>query len=463
MLLWTSLAHAQAAEGKPMGAAPPASPLSAAEATPALTAAEKRLADVEERLAAIESAQSSSERDDSKNLFRIYGFTDMGVQRTWISEKSVIAPYIASSNATNFVVGNLNLYLDAQPGKDWRFLGEVHFSNAPGGTPELSTRPPPAGAVARLTERQYGYPDPAQPDGTYVFGGLVSIERAHIDWTHFSQLKVRVGQFFTPFGVYNVDHGTPVLITTKVPFFISSRLFPTRQTGIMLYGSTFVGPWELGYSAYVSNGRTDLAPITFDDNRGFGGRISAANEQSGTSTMKFGASFYTGRVSDEVIDITIGPSGSLSASGHSTYSFREYIGGVDASLDIGSTRLRLEAAVGRKVYDPGAREPVLATFALNATTPNTWTTSAYAIAAHRLSFLNLEPYLTGTYHRTAWAFGDPVFEFGGGLNVYLTDSVIFRSQLARAWFSSIAGTADTEKIAPQQDVTTAMSRLIMSF
>ncbi len=463
MLLLTSLAHAQAAESAPVTAAPPAIPAPAGEVRPQPTAAEKRLADLEERLAAVESAQSTADKDDSKNLFRIYGFTDMGVQRTWISETSLIAPYLASSNATNFVVGNLNLYLDAQPSKDWRFLGEVHFSNAPGGSPEQSNTSPPAGVLARLTERQYGHPDPAQPDGTYVFGGLVSIERAHLDWTHFSFLKVRVGQFFTPFGVYNVDHGTPVVITTKVPFFISSRMFPTRQTGVMIHGSTFAGPWELGYSAYVSNGRTDLAPITFEDDRGFGGRISAANEQSGALSMKFGASFYTGRVSDEVVDITLGPGGSLVANGHSTYAFRESIGGVDASFDVGATRVRLEAAVARKVYDPGAREPVLATFALNATTPNSWTTSAYAIVAHRLSFLNMEPYVTGSFHRTPWSFADTLFELGGGLNFYITSSVTFRSQVSRAWFASIAGTADTEKIAPEQDVTTAMSRLIMSF
>lgn len=381
----------------------------------------------------------------------------------WTTDKSVVAPFVASSNATNFVVGNLNLYLDAQPTKDWRFLGEVHFSNAPAGSPELSSGIPPAGTVARLTTKPYGYMDPSQPDGSYLFGGLVSIERAHIDWTHFSFLKVRVGQFFTPFGIYNTDHGTPVLITSKIPFFISSRMFPTRQTGVMLHGSTFTGPWELGYSAYVSNGRTDLAPITFDDNRGFGGRLSAANEQSGALTMKFGASFYTGKVADHVIDLSLDSTGSLISRLHSTYAFREYVAGLDASLDVGATRIRVEGGVARKVYDPGAREPLTPTLALNATMPDSWTTSAYAVVAHRLSFLNMEPYIVGSVHRTAWPFADTLFTLGGGLNFYITSAVILRTQVERAWFASIAGTSDTEKIAPQQNITAAMSRLIMSF
>ena len=161
VLLLTSLAQAQTPDSKPVGGAPlvgaatapdtasavtvapatapPATTApaaadakpTAADAKPGPSAAEKHLADIEERLAAVERTQSSSEKDDSKNLFRIYGFTDVGVQRTWISEKSIIAPYIASSNATNFVVGNLNLYLDAQPRKTGAFSASCTSRTVP--------------------------------------------------------------------------------------------------------------------------------------------------------------------------------------------------------------------------------------------------------------------------------------------------------------------------------------------
>ncbi|WP_437599883.1 hypothetical protein WMF28_44360 [Sorangium sp. So ce590] len=79
-----------------------------------------------------------------------------------------------------------------------------------------------------------------------------------------------------------------MLITVDNPYFIIASLFPTRQTGVMAYGSMFAGPWELGYDAYVSNGR---APFAFDDNRGFGGRLHASYEDPGKLTLKLGASF----------------------------------------------------------------------------------------------------------------------------------------------------------------------------
>ena len=90
-----------------------------------------------------------------------------------------------------------------------------------------------------------------------MWGGYTVIERAHLDWTDVSWLKVRVGNFFTPFGIWNVDHGTPTLISVQLPGLIQTRVMPIRQTGIQIYGNTFSGDWELGYMATVSNGRRE--------------------------------------------------------------------------------------------------------------------------------------------------------------------------------------------------------------
>ncbi|WP_159397221.1 hypothetical protein [Sorangium cellulosum] len=465
MLVTATLAHAQspgagpapeppAATGAGVAAAAPAAPAATGETAveARLAASEKRAAELEKRLAALEDAQVAPEDDDGRELLRIYGFIDVGVQRMWIPENSALAAALPQANALNFVVGNFNLYLDAQPSDHFRFLGELRFTTAPGGAP-VPVTPPPPGVDARVSTQPFGaFDSTATAFGSpAVYGGLVSIERAHVDWTRFNLFKVRVGQFFTPIGIYNVDHGSPVLITAAIPFFISSRLFPTRQTGLMLYGSTFTGAWELGYNAYVSNGRNENAPFAFDDNRGFGGRLHATYEDPGKLTLKLGASFIASRARDWVVDYKF-LEGSTDI--HSTWSFREYTGAGDVSLDIGKTRLRAEAAVVRVLYDEGKREGGFGVYA-----PDAWKTSTYAVAAHRLDFLNMEPFVTGAALHAPIYSSDTLLQFGGGLNFYITPDVTLRSQVLH----TITTILREESSAPDFHTTNVLARLILAF
>ncbi|WP_437757224.1 hypothetical protein [Sorangium sp. So ce1389] len=448
-----------AAESAPAAAAAPAP--GPADAVPAATGeaalaarlaeAEKRSAALEKRLAALEEAQASPAPEDNRDLLRIYGFIDVGVQRMWVPENSGLAAALPQANALNFVVGNLNLYLDAQPSDHFRFLGELRFTTAPGGAPVPVTTPLPPDVVYRVGTTPYGtFDSTAVALGSpTLYGGLVSIERAHIDWTRFNLFKVRVGQFFTPIGIYNVDHGSPVLITAAIPYFISSRIFPTRQTGLMLYGSTFAGPWELGYSAYVSNGRNEDAPFAFDDNRGFGGRLHASYEDPGKLALKLGTSFIASRASDWVVDYKIN---SFEPDIHATWSFREYIAAGDVSLDIGTTRLRAEAAVVRQVFDEGKRQ---------GGAPDAWKTSTYAVAAHRLSFLNMEPFATGAALHAPFFGHDTMFQFGGGLNFYITPDVTLRTQVLHTVTTVLR--SDNPYTGPDFNTTSALARLILAF
>ncbi|WP_437865850.1 hypothetical protein [Sorangium sp. So ce363] len=423
-----------------------------------LAAAEKRSAELEKRLEALEEAQAPPEQDDNKDLFRIYGFVDVGVQRTWVPENSGLAAALPQANALNFVVGNLNLYLDAQPTDHFRFLGELRFTTAPGGSPvpaDAATLPP--GVVGRTTTQPYGtFDSTAIALGSpTTYGGLVSIERAHIDWTRFNLFKVRVGQFFTPIGIYNVDHGSPVLITAAIPYFITSRLFPTRQTGIMIYGSTFTGPWELGYNAYVSNGRNEDAPFAFDDNRGFGGRLHASYEDPGKMTLKLGASFIASSSRDWVADYKVGE---FNPDIHATWSFQEYTGAGDVSLDIGTTRLRAEAAVVRVVYDEGKRQGGFGVYA-----PDAWKTSTYAVAAHRLDFLDMEPFVIGAALHAPFYGHDTMFQLGGGLNFYITPDVTLRTQVLRTIMTALRDQPPGVPEIEDFHTTSALARLILAF
>jgi hypothetical protein len=416
----------------PPAAAPPVAPAAASNEAVlrALEENKKALGEAQQRIEELSSevegsaAQAETEKDDSR--LKLYGFMDMGVQRIWVPEGAAIAAVLNSANATSFVVGNLNLYVDAQPVPGWRGLLEVRFTNAPQG--EVSNYGGIAGTFKRTTTQQY---DPhAATSNAPMWGGYTVIERAHIDWTDHELFKLRVGNFFTPFGIWNTDHGTPTLISLLLPQLIAFGQFPIRQTGLMVYGSKVTGGWELGYNATLTNGRQELSNFAFDDNRGFGGRLYA-NREDGDFTIKVGFSGYTGRVRDKEIDV-VGLSPGVQLSSHSTFEYREIAGGADLSIDAGPTRIRAEGSVRRVQYDSGKHEANQGLGAPGATQANRFATSAYVLVAHQLPFWGLEPFVMMDSIFAPIGIGDTTLIPGGGFNVRFNAAIQLKTQIGYA-------------------------------
>lgn len=436
----TTLATELAAQKKELG-----------EQKKALEEAAQAVSDLQQK---VDTAAAASEDRDWTNRFKIYGFTDVGLNRVWVDEKSEAGAILNSANATSFVVGNLNLYFDAQPVKGWRSLVEIRFTNAPHG--EVSALGGLAGTFKRTSTQQI---DPhAGSVVASMWGGYSVIERAHIDWTDLSYFKVRVGNFFTPFGIWNVDHGSPTLIAVQLPSVIQFRQMPIRQTGVQVYGNTFAGDWELGYMATVSNGRQELSNFAFDDNRGFGGRLYA-NSENGDVSLKFGASFYTGRVKDQQISVTgIAP---LTFERTSTYDYREVVGGVDASIDVGRTRIRAEAAVNSIRYEDGQHEMVPG--ATPTYKPNMVQSSAYLLVAHTLPWLPVELYTSADLlYGPMVGVGNATVGPSLGMNIRFTKATMLKTQVTEGMVF------DTRNRTPQHEIarnngTYLFSRLVLVF
>lgn len=417
----------------------------------ALKEAQQAVGDLQQK---VDVAAAANEDRDWTNRFKIYGFTDVGLNRAWVDEKSQAGAFLSSANATSFVVGNLNVYFDAQPVKGWRSLVEIRFTNAPHG--EVASLGGLAGQFRRTSTMQN---DPhAGSAVATMWGGYTVIERAHIDWTDLRYLKVRVGNFFTPFGIWNVDHGTPTLIAVQLPGVIQLRQMPLRQTGVQIYGNTFAGEWEVGYTATVSNGRQELSNFAFDDNRGFGGRVYANNEK-GSTAVKLGASFYTGRVRDQQIHVTgVAP---LTFDHKSTFDYREIVGGVDASVDVGRTRIRAEAAMNSIQHEEGQHQTqagVTPTFK-----PNLIHSTAYMLVAHTLPFAPIEVYGTADVgYGPMLGIGNVTVAPGVGVNIRFTKATMLKTQFTQALLF------DTEDRLPASEISKnnasfLFSRLVLVF
>jgi hypothetical protein len=167
--------------------------------------------------AAIREAGSNSggsQTGTEANRLSIYGFSDF----TYVKPISTFGFYPAST----FAVGNLNVYMGADIAKDWRSLIEIRFMYLPDGSKPLGT----SGMGTDTTTADY-----VNEYRPIKWGGI-SIQRAWVERTFHKLLTIRVGQFLTPYGIWNVDHGSPVFIGVAKPYVVGQQYLPESQTGI---------------------------------------------------------------------------------------------------------------------------------------------------------------------------------------------------------------------------------------
>ncbi len=452
-------APAVAPDPKPPVAEPPAAPTADASELAQLRAeVEATKKEVEELKAAqAEAAAAPAEEPVAEQeKLKIYGFADVGFQYVQINKQGLLAN-VYDVNEPDFVLGNLNLYFDAQPIENWRGLMEVRFTNAPQG------KITGFGGLGGSFQRQSTFTDDSTGAALNapLWGGSVVIERAWIEYNKLQALKLRFGNFFTPFGIWNEDHGTPTLISLAWPQFMTQRWMPLRQTGVMAYGNAFAGSWELGYAATLTNGRQETSTLNIDGYLGYGGRLYARRD-AGDVNSTLGLSFFTGKTRDKVVSITANEPEVIWKTS-STFEYNEYVMGADVSVDVGRTRIRSEGVLRRIVYTPGKREPENQLLAPGGQEPDKWQQTVYLLVAQQLPhpLEMFEPYLWGEVFETPTLVGDGIFMGSAGLNVRFNSAITWKNQYAHAKFFDwmYKSPYDTSK----NDLNQFYSRLVMAF
>jgi hypothetical protein len=220
---------------------------------------------------------------------KIYGFADFtfsgGLMKKSNAWRSVFNRY------PTFWVGNFNVYVSRNLTNSFRMMSEVRFTFLPNGNPS------PEGSEFVKNTMAIDYADFNRP----FRWGAIEIERLYLEWSLHHFVTARFGHFLTPYGIWNVDHGTPTFITTGKPYVIGNQLFPEHQTGIELYGR-----WEassyglLGYHLTLSNGTGPVSEYRdLDNNKAVGGRLYFQYRRLGD--LKVGVSGYYGRDTDSTL------------------------------------------------------------------------------------------------------------------------------------------------------------------
>jgi hypothetical protein len=452
-LLFTGAAQAQeaapaAAEETPAQPAQPAPAAAPAAAERPSSAAE--LEELQQRISALEQEREAeraaiAETDDQ--IFKIYGFLDVGLRKVFPPKDGLLKGLI--ERKTTFLLGNINLYLDAQPGPNWRGLVEARLTTYPHGVESVSA----TGRIERSDTRIYDI-NSSSGRNVVIWGGVV-LERAQIEHTVIDLFNLRVGYFLTPYGIWNVDHGTPTLIALVLPSSQVEQALPARQLGVQAYGTAFAGETELGYAAYVSNGR---APFLEDptDGKAVGGRVYSAFTLGETTQLKLGLSGYWGDSLEQSKTLTVGADG-VEIDIETEYEYQEWGAGADVSLDAGAFRLRTEGLIHNVQHEPGKHEPV-GMGAPGSLRPNRYEYYAYNILAYRIGAF--EPYLYNEirYSTPREGRSDITYLPGVGLNIFFAPYAQLKTGYVMVHFLRKDGTDVTDRNFSILD-----SRLVLSF
>jgi hypothetical protein len=443
-----------AAQGTP-AAAPPAEPAASstvAASAPEETAAQPPAADLAADLAALRAevnalkvkqdeaetaallSQSSESAGDvvEPEMIHIYGFMDFGLDKYFMKPADGLN-ILRPTPATTFVFGNLNLYFDANPVEHLRTMVELRFTMAPHGE-ETQLGPPLGTSYQRIDTTAFDYSSPSSQSQLRLGG--VFIERAWSEYQFSDLFKVQAGLFLNPFGIWNLDHGSPTLIALMLPTFIASQMVPTRLLGVHVHGSAFSGSNEFGYALHLTNGRT---PLDFDltEDKALGARLYWAHEGD-FGRLVLGTSGYAGSYVDQQKVVT--PAGPGIVDFVDTVHYNEQLLGLDAALDVGDLRVRSEMVFRWVEYKDGKSERIFTPDGSEQYLASRLEYAGYVMAAYRTPW-RLEPYVEAevsskSYILPRWA-GDSrastantaALALSGGLNVELTSHTLLKGQL----------------------------------
>lgn len=408
------------ANGEPPEATPGATP--SPPSTPPAPAPEPSAADEAAAIAAALSTSSSETTLGDQQKLNLYGFADFTYSKAF-EYGGAFSPY------ESFAVGHLNLYAGSELGDDWRWLSEVRFMYLPNGSvPASQAFAPGAATDTSVTD----YTDFQRP----VRWGGINIERAWLERTFHPLLTIRMGQFPTPYGIWNVDHGSPVIIPVTRPYIVGEQTFPGSQTGIEIYGTWNVQTTQLGYHFTLSNGRGPIDTYQdLDHNKAVGGRLYVRQDTS-LGTWTLGISGYRGQYTQRHTVNAVDASGAPSLTYPVDVQYNELSLATDLKWEWGGLLVQGEAMLNDVGYLPGGR-PVDPLQALAGGPPGFTADyrryGYYGLVGYRLPFLGIMPYIFAEDYWQGFT-GYAAAAVRPGLNIRPTPRVVLKGELVHVWF-----------------------------
>jgi hypothetical protein len=365
-------------------------------------------------LGALGVQDESQAAGENERPLQLYGFADFTYYVPFFPADSFLAANIPANQ--QFVMGNFNLYLAKQISDRLRALGEVRFLYLPNG---------------QVTGNGYSSTQVDDPADLYrpVRWGGIAIERLHVEYDLLPSLTLRAGQFLTPYGIWNVDHGTPTIITIRRPYIIGEAIFPRQQVGLELIGRKYFSELGIEYHLTLSNGRGPVDETRdLDTNKAVGARVVLSWKRD--FDLRVGASFYRGLYTNRTptnFDVMTGKATSTILERYD----EQAIAG-DVSLDLKGVVFRGEVVASDHRYADNFR-------GLGPTfTPDNRRWGTYGLVGYHLPH-GLLPFVLAQYYKFPQTPGNDlapsVRAYQAGLNYRLHPSVILKLEYSYATLS----------------------------
>lgn len=166
---------------------------------------------LEEEIAVLkeDTAELNSRLDDAMS---ISGYTDTEYN---VNDKP-------GGNSNGFRIHHMSLFFEKRINDQWRFFSEIEYEDGP------------------------------KFEGTTAEGKIFA-EAVNLSYLWRPDASFRMGRFFTPAGIWNVDHYPSFVPTQERPLHVRG-IFPQIFDGAMVYGTRPVGGNFLKYDLYWGNG-----------------------------------------------------------------------------------------------------------------------------------------------------------------------------------------------------------------
>lgn len=402
--------HAQ--ETPPEEPAPMADIPESAPPLPPEPPAEVNLQMTPEELAALGLDADKPKLDLSLHLS---GFADVGFGFQVGPQDSPHRATGAAPPYSTFFVGNLNVYLGKQLSESFAFLSEVRLSFLPNGASAF-------GLQERTDTTTYDYNDFGRPTR---WGGII-MQRMYIEWMPHQLFSLRVGQFLTPYGVWNVDHGSPVVIPTSRPWSIGVGWIPERQTGIEVLGRMGYGQSTFGYHLTLSNGTGPISEYRdLDENKAFGARLYW--EYYGLGRLRLGGSMYYGRDTNAVRR-WVTKDGAQASDEEINSQFDSLTWAADLTWEFKGVHLQTEWLTNQRAYTDEGRVPYQTLSGLSIIPVDVFSWGGYSLLGYRLPWFGIMPFFMAERVK-----GDllqlklKLYTLMAGLNIRPTESVAIKA------------------------------------
>lgn len=305
--------------------------------------------ELEQKFAAAEEErylEAIEEDFDTTKLLDVSGFFDFVLGENFIPKGNITRNLVPSK--LSFAVANLNIYLISQISETLRSLVELHFTFSPQGQETNITTGSAAYSINTYSRIDQTFIEPVTQQRK-ILGG-VAIERVQLTWQPFEYFGITAGRFLTPFGIWNVDHGAPVIIPIIPPYFMMVDMIPLAQTGVQFQGQFFPSmSTAIDYAITVSNGRGPTEAVyDLENDKAIGLRLRL--QYSGDKFFfSLGGYGYLGHTTDITKRFVLsGKDGYVAID--KKYEYREFIATIDLLMKFYGVRLQAELIRGIVKY-----------------------------------------------------------------------------------------------------------------